>query len=211
MELNYMSGAIESILFASGEPIERKKLAEVLEIEQDRVDQIIDELRESYRAENRGFEILKLEQTYQMCSSPYYGEITKKALDHRRNTPLSNAALEILSIVAYNQPVTKAYVEQIRGVDCFYGINSLVEKGLIEEKGRLDAPGRPWLYGTTADFLRCFGLKSLEELPDLPRLEMPGDEVEGQQTFDDVLQGGEAPAEEASFAEEKPAEEAAQE
>lgn len=196
MELNYMSGAVESILFASGEPIERKKLSEVLEIDPERVDQIIDELRESYRNENRGFEILKLEQTYQMCSSPYYGEITKKALDHRRNTPLSNAALEILSIVAYNQPVTKAYVEQIRGVDCFYGINALVEKGLIEEKGRLDAPGRPWLYGTTADFLRCFGLKSLEELPDLPRLEMPGDEVEGQQTFDDVLQGEAASASE---------------
>ena len=195
MELNYMSGAVESILFASGEPIERKKIAEVLEIDPERVDQIIDELKESYRNENRGFEILKLEQTYQMCSSPYYGEITKKALDHRRNTPLSNAALEILSIVAYNQPVTKAYVEQIRGVDCFYGINALVEKGLIEEKGRLDAPGRAWLYGTTADFLRCFGLKSLEELPDLPRLEMPGDEVEGQQTFDDVLQGGEGSAE----------------
>ncbi len=195
MELNYMSGAVESILFASGEPIERKKLAEVLEIEPERVDAIVEELRESYRNENRGFEILKLEQTYQMCSSPYYGEVTKKALDHRRNTPLSNAALEILSIVAYNQPVTKAYVEQIRGVDCFYGINALVEKGLIEEKGRLDAPGRPWLYGTTADFLRCFGLHSLEELPDLPRLELPGDEVEGQQTFDDVIPNPE-PAEE---------------
>ncbi len=187
MELNYMSGAVESILFASGEPIEKRKLAEVLEIEQERVDMIIDELRESYRAENRGFDILTLDNCYQMCSSRYYGEITKKALDHRRNTPLSNAALEILSIVAYNQPVTKAYVEQIRGVDCFYGINALVEKGLIEEKGRLDAPGRPWLYGTTADFLRCFGLQSLDQLPELPRLELPGDEVEGQQTFDDVL------------------------
>ncbi len=187
MELNYMSGAVESILFASGEPIERRKLAEVLEIEQERLDMIIDELRESYREENRGFDILTLDNSYQMCSSRYYGEITKKALDHRRNTPLSNAALEILSIVAYNQPVTKAYVEQIRGVDCFYGINALVEKGLIEEKGRLDAPGRPWLYGTTTDFLRCFGLQSLDQLPELPRLELPGDEVEGQQTFDDVL------------------------
>ena len=193
MELNYISGAVESILFASGEPIERKKLAEVLEIEVERVDMIVDDLRESYKNENRGIEILKLDNTYQMCSSPYYGEITKKALDHRRNTPLSNAALEILSIVAYNQPVTKAYVEQIRGVDCFYGINALVEKGLIEEKGRMDAPGRPWLYGTTADFLRCFGLQSLDQLPELPRLELPGDEVEGQQTFDDVLSDGETP------------------
>ena len=199
MELNYVSGAVESILFASGEPIERKKLAEILEIEAERVDMIVDELRENYKNENRGFEILKLDNTYQMCSSPYYGEITKKALDHRRNTPLSNAAMEILSIVAYNQPVTKAYVEQIRGVDCFYGINALVEKGLIEEKGRMDAPGRPWLYGTTTDFLRCFGLQSLEQLPELPRLELPGDEVEGQQTFDDVLSEGDTPtAEEAT-------------
>ena len=187
MELNYMSGAVESILFASGEPIERRKLADVLEIEPERLDMIIDELKESYRTESRGFDILTLDNSYQMCSSKYYGEITKKALDHRRNTPLSNAALEILSIVAYNQPVTKAYVEQIRGVDCFYGINALVEKGLIEEKGRLDAPGRPWLYGTTADFLRCFGLQSLDQLPELPRLELPGDEVEGQQSFEDVL------------------------
>ena len=194
MELNYISGAVESILFASGEPIERKKLAEVLEIETERVDMIVDELRENYKNENRGFEILKLDNAYQKCSSPNYGEITKKALDHRRNTPLSNAALEILSIVAYNQPVTKAYVEQIRGVDCFYGINALVEKGLIEEKGRMDAPGRPWLYGTTADFLRCFGLQSLDQLPELPRLELPGDEVEGQQTFDDMLSEGEATA-----------------
>lgn len=194
MELNYMSGAVESILFASGEPIEKKKLAEVLEIEPERLEMIVDELRENYKADNRGFEILTLDNTYQMCSSRYYGEITKKALDHRRNTPLSNAALEILSIVAYNQPVTKAYVEQIRGVDCFYGINALVEKGLIEEKGRMDAPGRPWLYGTTADFLRCFGLQSLDQLPELPRLELPGDEIEGQQTFDDVLSEGEAPA-----------------
>ena len=187
MELNYMSGAVESILFASGEPIERRKLADVLEIEPERLDMIIDELKESYRTESRGFDILTLDNSYQMCSSKYYGEITKKALDHRGNTPLSNAALEILSIVAYNQPVTKAYVEQIRGVDCFYGINALVEKGLIEEKGRLDAPGRPWLYGTTADFLRCFGLQSLDQLPELPRLELPGDEVEGQQRFEDVL------------------------
>jgi len=187
MELNYMRGAVESILFASGEPIERKKLAEVLEIEPERLDSIIAQLKESYKEENRGFDILTLDNTYQMCSSRYYGEITKKALDHRRNTPLSNAALEILSIVAYNQPVTKAYVEQIRGVDCFYGINALVEKGLIEEKGRMDAPGRPWLYGTTSDFLRCFGLQSLDQLPELPRLELPSDEVEGQQTFDDVL------------------------
>ena len=188
MELEYISGAVESILFASGAPIEQKKLSEVLEIAPERLKEIVDTLRESYRRENRGIDILTLDHSYQMCSSSYYGEITRKALDHRRNTPLSNAALEILSIVAYNQPVTKAYVEQIRGVDCFYGMNALVEKGIIEEKGRLDAPGRPWLYGTTPDFLRCFGLHALDELPALPRMERPGDEVEGQQTFDDVLQ-----------------------
>lgn len=206
MELNYLSGAVESILFASGEPIEIRKIADVLEITPERVEKIAEDLKESYLAENRGIAIIRLNDSYQMCSSPFYGEINRTALDHRRNTPLSNAALEILSIVAYNQPVTKAYVEQIRGVDCFYGINALVEKGLLEEVGRMDAPGRPWLYGTTPNFLRCFGLKSLDDLPDLPRLEHPGEEVEGQQSFEDVIkrETDEKPVETVSDAVETP-------
>ncbi len=171
MEFNFLTGAIESILFASGDPIDKAKLAQALEIDPDSLDSTIDSLIEYYDQNQRGFTIIKLENAYQMSSRGFYGEVTRRALDHRRNTPLSNAALEILAIVAYNQPVTKGYIEQIRGVDCFYGINSLIEKGLLEERGRLDAPGRPHLYGTTPDFLRCFGIDSLDKLPPLPKLD----------------------------------------
>ncbi len=180
MEFSFLTGAIESILFASGEPIDEQKLASVLELDVKTLRSVIERMDEQYQSEKRGFSILKLEGSYQMCSNPFYGEITKRALDHRRNTPLSDAALEILAIVAYSQPVTKAYIEQIRGVDCFYGINSLVEKGLLEERGRLDAPGRPRLYGTTKDFLRCFGMDSLKELPPLPKLGGEDNDAEQQ-------------------------------
>ncbi len=173
MEFNYLTGAIESILFASGEPIDATKLAQALESDVKTIDEIISQLIDYYESEQRGFTILKLENAYQMTTRNFYSEVTRRALDHRRNTPLSNAALEILAIVAYNQPVTKGYIEQIRGVDCFYGINSLIEKGLLEERGRLDAPGRPHLYGTTSDFLRTFGIDSLDKLPPLPKLDAP--------------------------------------
>ena len=173
MEFDFMTGAIESILFASGEPMEASKLAQALEIDTDTLESAIDGMIDYYEQNGRGFTIIKLEGSYQMATRNFYSEITKRALDHRRNTPLSNAALEILAIVAYNQPVTKGYIEQIRGVDCFYGINSLIEKGLLEERGRLEAPGRPRLYGTTPDFLRCFGIDSLDKLPPLPPIDAP--------------------------------------
>lgn len=173
MEFDFLTGAIESILFASGEPIEAEKLAATLETDTKTLADIIEQMIEYYEQNGRGITIQKLESSYQMTSRSFYGEITKRALDHRRNTPLSNAALEILAIVAYNQPVTKGYIEQIRGVDCFYGINSLIEKGLLEERGRLEAPGRPRLYGTTPDFLRCFGIDSLDKLPPLPQIDVP--------------------------------------
>ena len=171
MKFDYMIGAIESILFASGEPIEATKLAQALETDTKVLDEKISQLIDYYDESQRGFSIVKLDNSYQMTTRGFYGEVTRRALDHRRNTPLSNAAMEILAIVAYNQPVTKGYIEQIRGVDCFYGINSLMEKGLLEERGRLDAPGRPHLYGTTSDFLRCFGIDSLDKLPPLPKIE----------------------------------------
>lgn len=179
-----MTGAVESILFASGEPIEAQKLAQTLETDVQTVEDVIDGLNEYYSDDQRGFEIVKLDGSYQMTTRAFYSEITRRALDHRRNTPLSGAALEILAVVAYNQPVTKGYIEQIRGVDCFYGINSLVEKGLIEERGRLDAPGRPRLYGTTSDFLRCFGISSLDELPELSRIDLPEESVQQEQPDD---------------------------
>ncbi len=188
MEFNYMTGALEAILFASGEPIEREKLAQTLETDVRTLDAAVDGLNEYYSDNQRGFEILKLDTCFQMTTRAFYGEITRRALDHRRNTPLSNAAMEILAVIAYNQPVTKGYIEQIRGVDCFYGINSLIEKGLVEERGRLDAPGRPHLYGTTADFLRCFGLESLNDLPRLSGIELPEDEQASAAVPDDAQQ-----------------------
>ena len=188
MEFNYMTGALEAILFASGEPIEREKLAQTLETDVRTLDAAVDGLNEYYSDNQRGFEILKLDTCFQMTTRAFYGEITRRALDHRRNTPLSNAAMEILAVIAYNQPVTKGYIEQIRGVDCFYGITSLIEKGLVEERGRLDAPGRPHLYGTTADFLRCFGLESLNDLPRLSGIELPEDEQASAAVPDDAQQ-----------------------
>ena len=152
------------------------------------LDAAVDGLNEYYSDNQRGFEILKLDTCFQMTTRAFYGEITRRALDHRRNTPLSNAAMEILAVIAYNQPVTKGYIEQIRGVDCFYGINSLIEKGLVEERGRLDAPGRPHLYGTTADFLRCFGLESLDDLPRLSGIELPEGEQASAAVPDDAQQ-----------------------
>ena len=118
-----------------------------------------------------GLQILCLENHYQMCSAPCHGEMVRRVLDLRRNVPLSQAAMEVLAVVAYNQPVTKSFVEQVRGVDCSRILGSLIVKGLLEERGRLELPGRPLLYGTTPDFLRCLGLRSLEELPPLPPLD----------------------------------------
>lgn len=179
--------AVEAILFANGSPIAAQHIADCLEIEVSLVHELISELMADYDADERGMKIVRLMDSYQMCSNVVYGEYVKRALDKRRNTPLSNAALEILSIVAYNQPVTKNYIEQIRGVDCNYGVNALMEKGLLEEKGRMDAPGKPILYGTTMEFLRVFGIKELGELPSLPKMKTPEEENDMQEKFPDEV------------------------
>lgn len=176
--------ALEAILFAAGEPIGVDRLAQALELESGQVRALAAQLTEEFRERESGLQILCLENCYQMCSAPRYGEVVRRALDLRRNTPLSQAAMEVLAVVAYNQPVTKSFVEQVRGVDCSGILGSLIVKGLLEERGRLELPGRPLLYGTTPDFLRCLGLQSLEELPPLPQpdgeeresLENPGEE-----------------------------------
>lgn len=187
MNKNEMCGAVEAILFAAGSPIETAQIAACLNCKPTEIHEIVSGLMTEYEADGRGVKIVRLNDNYQMCSNNIYGEYVRQALDHRRNTPLSNAALEILSIVAYNQPVTKSYIEQIRGVDCFYGVNSLMEKGLLEEKGRLDAPGKPILYGTTDEFLRVFGIKEISELPTLPKLELPSDDGDTQEKFDEEV------------------------
>ena len=163
--------AIEAILFASGSSVETVRIAEALEISVKETETLISSLIDDYTRENRGITIIKLNKAYQMVSVKEYAPQIRKVMDLRRNTPLSQAALEVLAVVAYNQPVTKAFVEQVRGVDCSGVIGSLTTKGLVEEKGRLELPGRPLLYGTTENFLRCFNLEKIEDLPPLPENE----------------------------------------
>lgn len=168
MKIKQLQAAIEAILFASGEPVSLDRIASSLEADKTTVKSLIDISIDKFEAENSGIYIVKLEDKYQMCSKPQYGDSIRKVMDMRRNVPLSSAAMEVLAIVAYNQPVTKSFIEQIRGVDCSGIISSLSNKGLIEERGRLELPGRPLLYGVTTNFLRCFNISSLDELMPLP-------------------------------------------
>lgn len=165
MKKEEIFAAIEAILFASGTPVEIERIALALELDTATVRDCADELIENYKSPNHGVRIIRLNKSLQMCSDKQYGAYVRKVMDMKKNTPLSNAAMEVLAVVAYNQPVTKAFVEQIRGVDCSGVIGSLCQKGLVEEKGRLELPGRPLLYGTTEHFLRCFGIENLEGLP----------------------------------------------
>ncbi len=160
--------ACEAILFASGEPVEATRIAEALELETEVVTGALWELSRSLDERGSGICLLRLGSKYQLCSRVEYAQQVRSVLDIKKNAPLSPAAFEVLAVVAYNQPVTKAYIEQIRGVDCSGVVSTLCQKGLLEEKGRLDLPGRPLLYGTTPDFLRCFCLSSLADLPELP-------------------------------------------
>ena len=166
-----VKAAIEAILFANGSSVETKRISQALEITESQAEEHISALINDYNNANRGITIIKLDDAYQMVSCKEYAPQIRTVMDLRRNTPLSQAALEVLAVVAYNQPVTKAFVEQVRGVDCSGVIGSLTAKGLVEEKGRLELPGRPLLYGTTENFLRCFNINSLEELPPLPETE----------------------------------------
>jgi segregation and condensation protein B len=164
-EISKMQGAAEAILFSSGEPVSLERLAEVLELNKSTAEKLMNNLADRFNSENIGVQMVRLEDGWQMCTRPEYAEYVRQALDMRRNMPLSQAALEVLAVVAYNQPVTKAFIEQVRGVDCSGVLGSLISKGLLEERGRLDLPGRPLIYGTTPDFLRCLGISSLDDLP----------------------------------------------
>ncbi|MBR1968748.1 MAG: SMC-Scp complex subunit ScpB [Clostridia bacterium] len=173
--------ALEAILFSLGEEVEIEKLAEALEVHEDEIKEAVKVLSKKYEKDNRGIKIIEIENSVQMCSNPEYYEGIKRVTQIKKQAGLSSAALETLSIIAYNQPVTKATVEFIRGVDCTYSVTRLVERGFIDELGRADTPGRPILYGTTVEFLRCFGLKSLDDLPPLPERETP-EETEEKNT-----------------------------
>lgn len=169
MEAEKLKPAIEAILFACGTPAELTKIAQALEIKEEKAEELLKSLMEDYSSRKSGIKIVRLGKSYQMCTEKEYAEIIRTVLDLRRNSPLSQAALEVLAIIAYNQPVTKAFVEQIRGVDCSGVVSSLVAREIIEEKGRLELPGRPLIYGTTENFLRCFNVSDVSELPPLPQ------------------------------------------
>ncbi len=184
MEKEEIFGAIEAILFASGSPVEIDRIVRALELDTATVTACIDELIKEYSLPTKGVRIIRLNKSVQMTTDKQYGNIVRKIMDMKKNTPLSQAAMEVLAVVAYNQPVTKAFVEQVRGVDCSGVIGSLCQKGLIEEKGRLELPGRPLLYGTTEHFLRCFSIENLEGLPKLPEKEEKEQEKQEDNTTD---------------------------
>ena len=170
MELEELKRAIEAILFASGERIELQRLCTALETDSDEVEAAADALVDQYAFERRGIRILKLNLGYQMVSAGEMANFVTKALETRKPPKLSSSQLETLTIIAYYQPATKAMVEQIRGVDSSYSVAALLNKKLIEEAGRLNVPGRPIQYKTTPDFLRTFGISSLEELPPIDKI-----------------------------------------
>lgn len=159
--------AIEGILFAAGEPVKAAKLAVVLDSDINTVKNAVADLKEEYNLNKRGFNIIDINDGYQICSRPEYYAYIQEILGEQRNQPLSNAAMEALAIIAYKQPITRGMIEKIRGVNSDGCVNRLYERGLIDECGRLDAPGRPILYKTTDTFLRCFGLSSPQELPEI--------------------------------------------
>lgn len=168
MEERELKNAVEAIIFACGTPVESERIAQALGIKKQHAVCICDNLVKEYSEAQRGIRVVKLNESYQMCTVEAYAEYIREVMDLRRNTPLSQAASEVLAVIAYNQPVTKAFIEQVRGVDCSGVVSSLVARQLIEEKGRLELPGRPLIYGTTEHFLRCFNISSLDELPPLP-------------------------------------------
>ncbi len=161
--------AIEAVLFASGDHISIERLSQAFELKSEEIEQYIIELEKKYNDTDSGITVIRLENTYQLISREEFAPYIKKVFDIKRRTPLSPAAFEVLAVIAYNQPVTRSFIEQVRGVDCSGVVSTLIEKGLIEERGRLELPGRPLLYGTTKTFLRSFSLNDLGDLPPLPK------------------------------------------
>ena len=168
MIMNEIQAAVEAILFAAGEPLEIDRIAQALEQDKEIVESVLLGLKKNLDDNNSGICLVKMDDLYQLCTRQEYADQVRAVLEIKKNSPLSNAAFEVLAVIAYNQPVTKAFIEQVRGVDCSGVIQTLILKGLIEERGRLELPGRPLIYGTTPEFLKCFCVSNLDELPELP-------------------------------------------
>jgi segregation and condensation protein B len=186
-QLKNIEGAIEAILYAAGYPVKYEKIAEVLGLDVDNTKTLIAHMATEYNSDKskRGISLLTFDETCQFCTKEQYAPYIREALGIRRGGNLSASSMEVLAVVAYNQPVTRSYIDLVRGVDSSYAVNSLLDKGLIEAAGRLDAPGRPMLYVTTDKFLRVFGINNLDELPETEALSVAAAQAEG--TEEDAL------------------------
>ena len=191
--LKNIEGAIEAILYAAGYPVKYVKIAEVLGLDVRNTKKIIEHMSEEFNSEKskRGINLLVFEETCQFCTKEQYAPYIREALGIRRGGNLSASSMEVLAVVAYNQPVTRSFVDQVRGVDSSYAVNSLLDKGLIEAVGRLDVVGRPMLYATTDKFLRVFGINSLAELPATEALAVAA-QVESEKATEEEAQTAEA-------------------
>lgn len=183
MKLKDAEAIIEGILFAAGDPVDIERISDILDIDIKSTRAVLTALSDKYDEEKRGLKIIRLEDSYQMCTRGEYNEYISRLAEPRRMQTLSNAAMEVLSIVAYKQPVTRAVIEQIRGVSCDTLVNRLLERNLIQEIGRLDTPGRPMLFGTNDEFLRCFGISSVTELPDYEKISSEQISLEGEEGY----------------------------
>lgn len=185
MEINHFKSIIEAILFVAGRPVQKNELVLTLEISEEEIENIIANMQEEYKKEERGIELIKIENSYQLSSKKELYEYIYPIIDKRAKPNLSNAALETLAIIAYNPKITRAEIEAIRGVSADGCVYKLLEYGLIEEAGKIDLPGKPMSYQTTLDFLRMFGYSSLKDLPELPRYKLD----ENQQiVIDDLIE-----------------------
>ena len=187
MKVQQLQAAAEAILFSAGEPLELVRIAEALELDEEYTAKILEKLGAELDERESGLCLVRMEDRYQLCTRTQFADVIRGVLEVKKNAPLSSAAFEVLAVIAYNQPVTKSYIEQVRGVDCSSVVNTLCQRGLVEEKGRLELPGRPLLYGTTPDFLKCFCMSSLTELPELPEKDLPRleDMTEETQTIEE--------------------------
>ena len=192
MEINKSKGVIEAILFAAGREVKITELMSALEASSEEVITLVESMKEDYKNENRGLQIVNVGEAYQLCTKQEYYEYLYTIFDKRNKPNLSQAAIETLAIIAYNPKITRAEIEAIRGVNSDGTIYKLLDYNLIEETGKLDAPGRPGTYGVTSEFLRIFGFNNLNELPDLPRYKL--DEYQ-QIVIDDIIEEKEEPNE----------------
>ncbi len=188
MQINQEKAIIEAILFAAGRPVTKNEIMLALEISEEDINRIISTMQEEYNSENRGIELIKINNSYQLCSKKGLYEFIYPVLDKRTKPNLSTASLETLSIIAYNPKITRAEIEDIRGVSADACVYKLLEYGLIEEAGKLDLPGKPMSYKTTDEFLRMFGYSSLEDLPDLPRYKLDENK---QIVIDEIIENSE--------------------